>query len=314
MPKSRKQITEITRRKIFDSIALANTAWAGRLDEPDFLARIYDLDALPSTDRRFKTAAGDIWQHRVNNPTDWDDDWIFTDSRFRLQQGDDESVLRFLAEMLHPIVRPDEEEVAALLKGFNDALSRDGFELYPAQWISGHAVYGWRQQESFHGATPQLKLRERTLLTDPAVLEEHLVRIRDGLASDPPAAISSCKNLLESLFRILLAQNKIEYESKEDIPQLYRKVANLLELNAESVPGSARASQSSQQILRTLVTTVQSLSELRNQLGIGHGQASRSVALARHARLALNATVTIAEFILDTWQVRFDSGRLELDI
>jgi hypothetical protein len=309
---STKRITQITRRKIFDSIALERISWSGRLEEPDFLGRIYDLGAMKSTDTRFKDAARDIWQHRVLNPTDWGDDWIFSDSRFQLKYGDDEVVLRFLAEMLHPVVRTDEAAVAGLLKAFNDALGRDGYELYPAEWISGHAVYGWRRRDSFHGANPELKLRERAVLTDPAVLEEHLARIRDGLTSDPAAAISSSKNLIESLFRIILDRAQIAYAAKEDIPQLYRKVAALLELRAESVPGSAKGSEASQQVLRTLVTTVQSLAELRNELGIGHGQSTRSVAVARHARLALNATVTIAEFVLDTWQARVSAGRLEV--
>lgn len=309
---STKRITQITRHKIFDSIALAGISWSGRLEEPDFLGRIYDLATMKSTDTRFKDAASDIRQHRVLNPMDWPDDWVFTDSRFGLQYGDDEVVLRFLAEMLHPVVRMDEDEVAALLKSFNEALGRDGYELYPAEWISGHAVCGWRRRDSFHGASPELKLRERAVLTDPAVLEEHLARIRDGLTSDPAAAISSSKNLLESLFRIVLDRSQIDYGKTEDIPQLYRRVADLLELKAESVPGSAKGSESSQQVLRTLVTTVQSLAELRNELGIGHGQSKRSVALARHARLALNATVTIAEFVFDTWQSRVSTGRLEV--
>jgi Abortive infection C-terminus/AbiJ N-terminal domain 3 len=220
--------------------------------------------------------------------------------------------LRFLAEMVHPLVRSDEAEVASLLKIFNDALMRDNYELYPAEWMSGHAVYGWRLRDSFHGGNPELKLRERPVLTDPSVLEEHLTRIRDDLTSDPAAAISSCKNLLESLFRIILDRAQISYAEKEDTPQSYRKAAELLELKAESVPSSAKGSESSQQILRTLVTTVQSLAELRNELGIGHGKSKRSVALARHARLTLNATVAIAEFVLDTWQARVSEGRLQV--
>lgn len=246
----------------------------------------------------------------MNNPADWEDDWILTDSRFQLQHGDDEHLLRFLAETLHPVVRADETEVAALLKSFNDALARDGYELYPADWISGHAVYGWRTRDSFHGGSPELNLRARALLTDPVVLEEHLTRIKDGLVADPPAAISSCKNLLESLFKIILDQSQVAHSARDDIPQLYRKVAELLVLNAEAVPDNARASDTSQKILRTLVTSVHSLAELRNELGIGHGQSTRSVALARHARLALNATVTVAEFVLDTWHARVDTGKL----
>ncbi|BBY58492.1 abortive infection family protein [Mycolicibacterium sarraceniae] len=306
-----KLITAVTRRRIFDTITLSKVLWEGRLEEPDFLARIYDLDALPSTDSRYKSAVGDIRQHRINNPEDWPDDWVFADSRFGLQHGDDELVLRFLAEMLHPLVRPDEEEAGRLLNLFNEALARDGYELYPADWISGHAVYGWCRRDSFHGASPDLRLSERELLTDPVVLEEHLVRIRDNLSSDPAAAISSSKNLVESLFRIILDHSGVTYGQRDDIPQLYRYVADLLELKADSVPQSAKGSESAQQILRTLVTTIQSLAELRNELGIGHGQSKRSVALARHARLALNATVTVAEFVLDTWHARVVAGRLK---
>ncbi len=305
-----KKITELTRRKIYDHIALSNVHWSGRMDEPGFLARIYDLSSMRSDDPRFSSAEGDIRQHRVNN-WDWDDDWVFTDGRFELQHGDDEVVLRFLAETLHPLVRPDEGETTRLLKFFNEALGRDGYELYPADWISGHAVYSWRAPGSFHGSTPELRLEERPL-TDLAVLQEHLTRIRRDLADDPASSISSSKNLLESLFKIILDQSGIPYEHKDDVPQLYRKVADLLELSASSVPDSATASKSAQQILRTLTTTVQSLAEFRNELGIGHGQATPNRALARHARLALNATVTLAEFILDTWQIRIESGRLEL--
>ncbi|MEA2772990.1 MAG: hypothetical protein QOD93_5952 [Acetobacteraceae bacterium] len=77
-------------------------------------------------------------------------------------------------------------------------------------------------------------------MTDPEVLEEHLARIRDSLASDPAAAISSSKNLLESLFRIILDRSALSYGAREDIPQLYRHVADLLDLKADSVPEAPR--------------------------------------------------------------------------
>ena len=41
--------------------------------------------------------------------------------------------------------------------------------------------------------------------------------------SAPAAVISSSKNLLESLFRIVLDRSQIDYAAREDIPQLYRK-------------------------------------------------------------------------------------------
>lgn len=167
MPRSPNRITAITRRKLFDSIALSGLSWSGRLEEPDFLGRIYDLSELPSTDTRYRDASGDIWQYRVNNPYDWEDDWVFTDSRFGLMHGDDEAVLTFLAEMLHPVVRTDEAEVALLLKAFNDALARDGYELYASDWISGHAIYGWRRLDAFHAPSSPACAPGRPVPTRP---------------------------------------------------------------------------------------------------------------------------------------------------
>lgn len=70
------RISQITRRDIADAIMAEGVIWNGRPEESEFLARIFDLNSLPSTDGRFKNAAGDICQHRVNNPEDWSDDWI----------------------------------------------------------------------------------------------------------------------------------------------------------------------------------------------------------------------------------------------
>ena len=105
----RNTISAATRRDVFDVLRLENVDWAGQLEEPDFLSRLYDLDELPSHDSRFRTMGQDIWQHRVNNPMDWDDDWVFSDSRLNLLRCPDSEFLSFLCEMLHPVVRPDIE-------------------------------------------------------------------------------------------------------------------------------------------------------------------------------------------------------------
>lgn len=52
--------------------------------------------------------------------------------------------------------------------------------------------------------------------------------------------------------------------------------AHTLKLSAESVPESTRGSQAAQRALPSLVVTIQSLAELRNELGLGHGRASTS--------------------------------------
>ncbi|WP_327708884.1 serine/threonine protein kinase [Streptomyces sp. NBC_00464] len=135
------RITEVTRMRLFDTLRLQGTDWAGRLEEAEFLKRIFNLNAFESYDSRFKTAEGDIYQHRANND-DWELDWVFTDERFGLRSGPDSVLLRFLSEMLHPVVRIDEAELRKLLELFNSLLVRDGYALMPVDSISGHAIYG----------------------------------------------------------------------------------------------------------------------------------------------------------------------------
>ena len=77
-------VTDLTRRTIFDSLRVGKHCWAGKLDDVDFLSRLFDLSSLPSRDSRHKDMAGDIWRHRVINPEDWDDDWVFSDDRLDL--------------------------------------------------------------------------------------------------------------------------------------------------------------------------------------------------------------------------------------
>ena len=259
---------------------------------------------MPSTDSRFKDAAGDIWQHRVNNPYDWDDDWIFTDPRFDLMHGDDETFLRFLAETVHPVVRPDADEARRLVAIFNERLASDGWALVEIKRLSGRPVFDGRQRSAGKQPTGALRLPDYQRLRDPRVFEDHLRRIDAGIAGDPAAAIGSAKELVESVCKVILDDYQVEYGRKDDLLDLYKATAIALKLNAESVPDSARGSQAAQGALRALVTTVQRLAELRNELGLGHGRSRASEALTRHARLAFNTASAVAEFLLDTWHER----------
>ena len=108
------------------------------MEEQEFLSRLFNLSMLPSTDDRFKDAAGDIWRHRVNN-FDWGDDWIFYDGRFGLMNGDDENFLAFLCETIHPVVRPEPAEAERIC------------QLYPVQAIT---------RKSFRDMTRKLSVTE----------------------------------------------------------------------------------------------------------------------------------------------------------
>jgi very-short-patch-repair endonuclease len=138
-------ITDVTRRRLIAGLGEMRVVWSGVLDDIEFLSRLYDLERLPATDKREQTAAEDIGRHRLAF-ADWDDDWIYYDERFAFHpEHGDQPLLAFLAEMLHPAVRTDLDEVARLLAFFNAVLIHDGYELVQVEQISGAPVFGARR-------------------------------------------------------------------------------------------------------------------------------------------------------------------------
>lgn len=300
---NKSSITDLTRRNIFDYLTVERVAWAGRLEETQFIVRVWPNAAdLPSYDTRYRDALGDIHQHRVNN-YDWDDDWIFGDARFNLTGGPDEQFVRFLAEMVHPVVRSDEDEVTKLVTELNRHLRPDGWQLQAASYLSGRSVYAGTRIAASHNPATALRLPTRTLIEDHSALLDHLGAIERDLASDPAGAIASAKELVETMYKLILDRRGIAH-GHEDLPKLYKTVASELGLAKESVPDSAKGSEAAHKVLTAMNTAVFGLAELRNQIGRGHGRSTASPALERHARLAFNAAVTLTEFLYDTLQDR----------
>lgn len=117
----------------------------GRLEEIEFLSRLYDLEDLPSTDSRFPTFKSDIFQHRYNND-DWEDYWFLTDDRLKLYE--DKYLLNFICEIFHPYVRDEKSNWQYFLDEINNLLKIDGYELYETSRISNRIVYSWKKIES----------------------------------------------------------------------------------------------------------------------------------------------------------------------
>ena len=112
------KVSIIVRQAIFDEITLNKISWSGRLEEPDFLNRIFDLAKMPSFDSRYDNAYDDIRKHRVLN-YDWEEDWVFTDRRFNLLHCEEEIFLMFLSLAINPVSRTDDEGVNQLIEIYN---------------------------------------------------------------------------------------------------------------------------------------------------------------------------------------------------
>lgn len=273
------------------------------MEEPEFLSRLYNLSALPSEDSRFKDAAGDIWQHRVNN-FDWDADWVFYDSRFNLINGDDETFLAFLCETIHPVVRPDPTEAERICQLYNQYLQNDGFQIVEKTRLSGKPVFIGRYVGV--GVTPALTAAKATLGgTDPGYLFQQITRMEAAVGNDPALAIGTAKELVESCCKTILEAREIPFSRAADIPELVKLVAKSLELTPDDIPDKAKAVETIKRLLSNLATITQGIAELRNHYGTGHGKTAGSRGLgSRHAKLAAGAAATLAVFLAETHSER----------
>lgn len=118
-----------TKQEIFKAISSKENSFDA--NEPDnglmaFLENIWDLKEMPSTDGRFNDAAGDIYQHTINN-NDWDYDYLFLE-RLKLF-SDDKKFKKFIETLVDPRFRKDENDIFQYSILINSYLEKEKLEL-----------------------------------------------------------------------------------------------------------------------------------------------------------------------------------------
>jgi hypothetical protein len=290
------------RTNILDGMKLEQVAWNGALDDVEFLSRLYDLKGLPSHDSRFKDAAGDIWQHRFNND-DWEQDWIFTDERFNLTAGPSNQFLRFLFEIVHPVVRPERDEALKLVTHFNDQLRQVGWELYEVERIAGRPQFDFRAVAD-PGGRAILRAKNVADALDAGWMAKEIERLENSIDRDPALTIGTAKELIESCCKTILTKQGVKFTKSDDLGDLTKKVTKELKLVPEGISDEAKGAENIRLVLRNLTQLTNNLAQLRGLYGTGHGRDGNHRGLQpRHARLALSSAVAFIGFVSETyWQ------------
>ncbi len=296
-------VSRRVRRNIIDGMKVDRIAWMGSLEDVEFLQRLWDLETLPSHDSRFKDAAGDIWQHRWNN-NDWEDDWIYEDKRFDLVDGPADQFLAFLAETVHPLVRPDRNEALEMVRAFNDQLRLEGWMLVEVEKIAGRPRFV-PQAIGELGGRSVLRARSVADALDAAWMQKEIERLENAVDRDPALAIGTAKELIESCCKTVLTKRGVAYPSGADLPALTKLVAKELGLVPEGITDAVKGADTIKLILRNLAALTQYLAELRSLYGSGHGRDGRHKGLQpRHARLAVGSAVSFIDFVTETYRER----------
>ena len=225
----------------------------------------------------------------------------------------------------------DDKQIALVIRALEAVTWRLGvpiklpfrnFTTFRSYWIregaSGHG--GWQARRDIvdelldpireqltelrRGGHPQIAEDLIANLRDPAAIREHLARLqRLGVAqSDPPLAIGTAKELIESTAKTVLQERGLNVDDRDDLPALINRAQEALGLHPRSAHPGPDSTEAVKRILGGLMSIAAGLGELRNRgYGTGHGPKGERVGLRpRHARLAVNAAVTWCSVMLDT--------------
>jgi Abortive infection C-terminus len=166
-------------------------------------------------------------------------------------------------------------------------------------------------------AGPKIKEEDISPLRNPAAIREHLSRLQRVSQSDPPLAIGTAKELIESTAKTVLQERGLKVDDRDDLPTLVKRAQEAVGLHPSTTKPGPDGTDAVKRILGGLTTIALGLGELRNRgYGTGHGPRGERIGLRpRHARLAVNAAMTWCSVMLDTlsdldapWQAGSQEG------
>jgi len=180
-----------------------------------------------------------------------------------------------------------------------------GTDSYRDKWVQTLRANGFEVNETTWtvvdpGGAPAVVLTSDALaaLTDSAVIHDHLVRLGDTVDTDPRLAVSTAKALIESTAKLVLTQRGKSYSKTAKVPALVAAAQESLGLAARTV---SNENASLRQVLQSLVTVAQGVTEIRNQVGVDHGAESVPTWIRpRHARLVVGAAQVWCQLMLET--------------
>jgi hypothetical protein len=282
----------------------AKVNFHGRLDEIDFLKRVFELEELEGTDSRFDNVLEDIYQHRIRND-DWEDDWVFDYEPFNLEHCDDEILLNFIAEAFNPYVRDENKPWRKLLEKINGLVMEDGYKFYVKKKISGNEIFGFKE-----------KMNKRVLLEEEIhetlssqFIDENIRKCKEKLEIDDySGAITNARTLVEEI--LLSIEEKITGDRQKNdgnISKMYRRVKSIMNFD----PSNNEVEETLKQILGGLNSIVIGLGNLRSKASDSH--ATNYKPDKHHAVLAVNAAFTFVDFIFSSYKYQVEKGYLKFN-
>lgn len=148
--------------------------------------------------------------------------------------------------------------------------------------------------------TPTRTLSE--FISDPDLdsIDQEFQRAVQNVTNSPREAISAASNILESVCKVIISDEKLPAPAKQDLQSVWGVVRKHLGIDPSKVED-----QDLQQILTGLLSVAHGLGSLRTHASSAHGAGKTPYRLEpRHARLAIHSAHTLCLFVLESWSSR----------
>lgn len=166
------------------------------------------------------------------------------------------------------------------------------------QYISGGIVSDGR-------SAPSKSLSDLIKGRDIPSIEMEFTRALENVNSEPREAVSAACNILESIFKIYISDEKLVAPKKQDIQGLWKVVREDLGFDPSQLEDNDL-----KKILSGIFSIVDGIGAFRTHASSAHGHGRKIYKLKpRHARLAIHSAHTLTLFLLETWDEKSIKGK-----
>jgi hypothetical protein len=154
-------------------------------------------------------------------------------------------------------------------------------------------------------SSPSRTLEQLIRTCDMASINEEFTRALVTVETKPREAVSAASNILESLCKIYIEEERLEMPKKQDLQPVWAVVREDLGFD----PGRVE-DRDLKEILSGLIALVNGIGALRTHASSAHGAGTHGYALEpRHARLAIHGAHTVVTFVLESWDKKRSNGK-----
>jgi len=146
-------------------------------------------------------------------------------------------------------------------------------------------------------SAPSKSLSELIKGRDIPSIEAEFNRALANVNSEPREAVSAACNILESIFKVYIADENLPQPQKQDLQNVWKVVRADLGFDTKLVQDDDL-----KRVLSGILSIVDGIGAFRTHASSAHGEGRKTYKLKpRHARLAIHSAHTLALFVLETW-------------